>query len=160
MIKVSKVRALAGFKLEVVFNDGSHGTADLSRDLTGPLKALRSPRLWKDAHVKRGVVTWSEKLDLAPEFIYARAHGLKPPKTGDEVAANQMEVTMRDLRVLAGKSQVEVAAEMGASQAEVSRLEHRGDTKLSTIARYVEALGGEVELVARFGDRSMRIVLG
>ncbi len=73
---------------------------------------------------------------------------------------NQMAVTMRELRAFAGRSQVEVAEAMGVAQAEVSRLEARTDTKLSTIERYVKALGGEVEVVARFGDRSLRLHIG
>ncbi len=160
LIKVSTVKPLDGFKLDLAFTDGSHGIADLSADLEGPLAALRAPELWNQAHVERGVVTWNDELDLAPEFLYARAHGLEAPKTGEDVAANQIAVTMRELRAFAGKSQVEVAHAMGVAQAEVSRLESREDTKLSTIERYVKALGGEVEVVARFGDRSMRLHLG
>jgi hypothetical protein len=160
LIKVSKVKALDGHKLDLTFNDGTRGEADLSGDLTGALAALRDPEVWAGAHLQRGVVTWNDDLDLAPEFLYARAHGLEPPKTQQEVAANRMAVTLRELRKLAGKSQVEAAEAMGVTQAEVSRLEARTDTKLSTIERYVEALGGEVEVIVRFGDRSMRLHLG
>jgi hypothetical protein len=160
LIKVSKVTPLDGFKLDLAFTDGTRGVADLSGDLEGPLGALRDPELWNRAHVERGVVTWNDELDLAPEFLHARAHGLEAPKTGEDVAANQMTVTMRELRAFAGKSQVEVAEAMGVAQAEVSRLEGRADTKLSTIERYVKALGGEVEVVARFGDRSLRLNIG
>lgn len=160
LIKVTKVEALAQFKLELAFNDGTCGVADLGADLVGSLAALRDPELWKQAHLRRGVVTWNDALDLAPEFLYARAHNLQPPKTGEEVEANQLEVTMRELRSFAGKTQVEVAQAMGVAQAEVSRLEGRADSKLSTIERYVKALGGEVEVVARFGDRSLRLHLG
>lgn len=160
LIKVSKVVPLDGFRLDLTFTDGTCGIADLSADLDGPLAALRDPERWKEAHVSRGVVVWNDDLDLAPEFLYARTHALEPPKTVLDVAANQMTVTMRELRKLAGKSQVEVAEEMGVAQAEVSRLEGRADTKLSTIERYVKALGGEVEVIARFGDRSMRLHIG
>jgi len=134
--------------------------ADLSRDLDGPLGQLADPELWKLAHVERGVVTWNDELDIALEFLYARAHQLPPPRTGEDVAENQLAVTMRELRAFAGLSQVEVAAAMGVGQAEVSRPEARADTKLSTIERYVRALGGEVEIVARFGDRSLRLHIG
>jgi len=135
------------------------GETMLSGDLTGPLAGLRDLDLWSAAHLRRGAVTWDDDLDLAPEFLYARAHGLEPPRTGEEVEAHQMEVTMRELRTLAGKTQVEVAEVMGVAQAEVSRLEGRSDSKLSTIERYVRALGGEVEVVVRFGDRSLRLHL-
>lgn len=160
LIKVTSVEPLPGNKLSLTFNDGTRGVADLSRDLEGALGALADPELWKLAHVERGVVTWNEELDLAPEFLYARVHELDPPQTGEDVTANQLVVTMRELRAFAGRSQVEVAEAMGVAQAEVSRLEARADTKLSTIERYVKALGGEVEVVARFGDRSLRLHLG
>lgn len=159
-IKVAKVSPLDGYRLDCTFTDGTRGIADLSGDLDGPLAALRDPVLWKEAHVRRGVVVWNDDLDLAPEFVYARAHGLEPPRTGEDVSANQMAVTMRELRRMAGKSQVEVAQAMGVAQAEVSRLEARADTKLSTLEKYVRALGGEVEIVARFGGRLVRVYVG
>lgn len=160
LIKVTRVKALDGFRLDLSFNDGTHGVADLADDLTGPLTALRDPRLWREARVERGAVAWGDDFDLAPELLYARAHDLQPPRTGEDVESNQLEVTLRELRAVAGKTQVEVAEAMGVAQGEVSRLEGRTDSKLSTIERYVKALGGEVEIVARFGDRSLRLHLG
>jgi predicted XRE-type DNA-binding protein len=160
LIKVTRVKALEDARLDLAFSDGTHGVADLSADLTGPLAPLRDRALWETAHIHRGVVTWSDDLDIAPEFLYARAHGLEAPRTGDDVVANRLAVTMRELRTLAGMSQAEVAEAMGVAQAEVSRLEGRADTKLSTIERYVRALGGEVEVVARLGDHSLRLHIG
>ena len=160
LIKVTNVRALDGFKLDVTFSDGTHGVADLSDDLAGPLGALRDTDLWRRAHLRRGVVAWNDDIDLAPEFLYARAHQLKPTKTAEDVTGNPLSVTLRELRAFAGRSQIEVAKAMGVAQAEVSRLEGRADTKLSTIERYVKALGGEVEVVARFGNRSLRLHIG
>jgi hypothetical protein len=40
----------------------------------------------------------------------------------------------------------------------VSRIEHREDLQISTLRRYIEALGGELELTARFADQTVRIV--
>lgn len=160
LLKVTHVRALEGFRLDLTFNDGTRGVAELADDLTGLLAALRDPELWKQARVERGAVAWGDDFDLASEFLYARAHGLAPPTTGEDVEANRLEVTMRELRAIAGKTQVEVAEAMGAAQAEISRLEARSDTKLSTIERYVKALGGDLEVIARFGDRSLRLHLG
>ena len=51
-------------------------------------------------------------------------------------------------------SQTELAKRIGVSQSRVSRIE-RGDlehAELATIRDYVEALGGKVEVVAKFGD--------
>jgi len=57
---------------------------------------------------------------------------------------------LRALREAIGKTQLELAAEADMSQGDVSRLEQRADLKLSTLRRYVKALGGEVEFVAVF----------
>ena len=160
LLKVTQVKALDGFRLELVFNDGTCGVASLESDLIDLLAPLRDLELWRAARVEGGAVVWNDELDLAPEFLYALAHQLAPPKTVEDVRHNRMEVTMRELRRLANKSQVEVAEAMGVAQAEVSRLEGRTDAKLSTIERYIKALGGEVELIARFGERTMRLHLG
>jgi hypothetical protein len=39
----------------------------------------------------------------------------------------------------------------------VSKIEHRTDIYLSTLAGYVEALGGKLEIRAVFPDREMQI---
>ena len=67
---------------------------------------------------------------------------------------------LAEIRESAGFNQTDVANQLGVSQSRVSRLE-RGDmdrTELGTIRAYVGALGGEVELVAKFGDE--RITIG
>ena len=64
------------------------------------------------------------------------------------------------LRKTHGKTQVDVSATMDATQGEVSRLESREDledVRVATLRRYVEALGGELELVAKFGNRRFGI---
>jgi hypothetical protein len=40
---------------------------------------------------------------------------------------------------------------------EISNIEHRTDIYISTLARYVEALGGKLEIRAMSPDREMRI---
>jgi DNA-binding transcriptional regulator YiaG len=55
--------------------------------------------------------------------------------------------------------QADVAALMGVSQARVSKLES-GDlshTELGTLQSYVAALGGQLRIVAQFGDRSVEL---
>ncbi len=46
---------------------------------------------------------------------------------------------------------------MGVSVARVSQIEHGEVTSFEVIARYVEALGGRLDLVADFGDRTIRL---
>ena len=43
------------------------------------------------------------------------------------------------------------------NQGEISKIEHRTDIYISTLAEYVEALGGKLEIRAVFRDREMRI---
>lgn len=68
--------------------------------------------------------------------------------------------TLRDLRARRSLTQRQVARNLNLSQADVSRLEHRRDVLVSTLRRFVEATGGELELVARYpGDQTSRISL-
>ena len=54
-------------------------------------------------------------------------------------------------------TQVKVAEVLGVNQGEISKIEHRTDIYISTLADYVEALGGKLEIRAVFPDREMRI---
>jgi DNA-binding Xre family transcriptional regulator len=59
--------------------------------------------------------------------------------------------SLADLRHRRGVPQRTVAEAMGISQSDVSKLERRGDMRLSTLRRYVGALGAELRLEAGFG---------
>ena len=74
-----------------------------------------------------------------------------------EVEQELLEMDLRAIRELAGKTQVDVAEATDMTQSEVSRLERRQDVRLSTLKRFVEALGGELEVVATFGDKRVRL---
>lgn len=50
------------------------------------------------------------------------------------------------------RTQVDVAGALGVPQAQISRLEHQTDAYLSTLRKYINGLGGELELVAVFDD--------
>jgi hypothetical protein len=74
-----------------------------------------------------------------------------------EVEQELLEMDFRAIRELLGKSQVEVAGLMDMTQPEISKLEQRADYRMSTLRRFVLALGGELEVVAKFGDRQVRL---
>ena len=61
---------------------------------------------------------------------------------------------LRELRRLAGKAQADIAANMKIRQPSVSKIEKQADMYLSTLRSYVEAVGGELELVVRLPDRA------
>jgi hypothetical protein len=63
------------------------------------------------------------------------------------------EMTLRDLRRALERTQVHLARKLGVKQETVSRLEKRSDMLLSTLRGYIEAMGGELDLLARFPDR-------
>lgn len=73
-------------------------------------------------------------------------------KRGDELIAE--ELTLRELREVRERSQVELGERLGIKQAAVSKLERRADMYLSTLRSFIEAMGGSLEIVARFPDRS------
>jgi DNA-binding XRE family transcriptional regulator len=62
------------------------------------------------------------------------------------------EMTMRELRKANKKTQAQMAKALGVKQEQISRIEKRTDMYISTLRRSVEALGGELALVARFPD--------
>ena len=74
-----------------------------------------------------------------------------------EHRANEL-TTLRDLREAVERTQEELAARLGVGQDTVSRIERRSDILLSTLRRYVEAMGGELQLVARFPKRSPVVI--
>jgi hypothetical protein len=75
----------------------------------------------------------------------------------EEIEREDLELNLRAVRELAGKTQIDVAAAAGTTQGEVSTTERRSDHLVSTLRRYVKALGGELEIVARFGDKSVKL---
>jgi transcriptional regulator with XRE-family HTH domain len=62
------------------------------------------------------------------------------------------EHTLAGLRQARSLTQVQLAKALRVSQAQVSRIENQADLYLSTLASYVAAMGGELELRVVFGD--------
>jgi DNA-binding XRE family transcriptional regulator len=67
-------------------------------------------------------------------------------------------LTLRQLREEVGKTQVELAELTEVTQSALSRLERREDNPLEVVRRYVEALGGELELVAVIGNKRVKLL--
>ena len=70
------------------------------------------------------------------------------------------EMTLRDLRRARKLTQVRIARTLGITQDGVSRLEKRSDLLLSTLRKTVEAMGGNLSLVAEFSDRAPVVLTG
>lgn len=76
-------------------------------------------------------------------------------------AQRGVRLTLRVLREAAAQTQGDVAHESGIDQSDISRLESRKDfdeCQVSTLRRYLSSLGGELELVAAFGNKRITLV--
>jgi DNA-binding XRE family transcriptional regulator len=92
---------------------------------------------------------WSDIRKKASPRALARA----------ETLAQQMlaEMPLHELRRARHLSQQTLAKAMGTSQPEISNLERRTDTYVSTLRSYVEAMGGQLDIVAHFPEGDYRI---
>jgi predicted transcriptional regulator len=67
------------------------------------------------------------------------------------------EATLKELRHGMDFTQAEVAVAAEMTQSELSRLEKRADHRISTLRRYVEAMGGTIEILANFGGHRVKL---
>jgi DNA-binding XRE family transcriptional regulator len=78
-------------------------------------------------------------------------------KVANRVRQSLASMPLEEIRKARQLTQAKLADALGVNQGEVSKIEHRTDIYLSTLAGYVEALGGKLEIRAVFPDREMRI---
>jgi CheY-like chemotaxis protein len=76
---------------------------------------------------------------------------------GRVLAQQPVTMSLRALRDSVGKRQRDIARAASMSQPQLSRIEARGDHLMSTLRKYVRALGGEIEVVARIGGRRISL---
>ena len=81
-----------------------------------------------------------------------------PPERRERVEVRYRELKqevegLRELREIAGKAQLDVAAALHIKQPSVSKIEKQTDMYLSTLRNYVEAIGGRLELVVKLPKR-------
>jgi DNA-binding Xre family transcriptional regulator len=67
--------------------------------------------------------------------------------------------TLAEMRKSRRISQAKLADVLGVKQMQVSRLERRKDPRLSTLRRSVEALGGQLTLIATFPDQEPMVLV-
>ncbi len=80
------------------------------------------------------------------------------PTTRETTARPAIEIAaLTRIRQLKGISQVELAGRLNVSQPHIAQIEQQSDMLLSTLNRHVQALGGELHLVARFPDGSFNL---
>jgi transcriptional regulator with XRE-family HTH domain len=64
---------------------------------------------------------------------------------------------LEELRKSRSITQAQLAERLGTNQGAISRIEHRTDIYISTLAEYIQALGGRLEIHAVFRDSDVRI---
>ncbi len=101
----------------------------------------------------RKLKTWAEVKSRLPLSAEAEA------ANATWVEQQIVELNLQALRQQLGVTQAELAETSGFAQGEISRIEQREDHMVSTLRRLVRALGGEIEIHARFPDgRDIRLI--
>ncbi len=67
------------------------------------------------------------------------------------------EMPLNELRRARGLSQKMLADALNVQQPTIAKLERRTDMYVSTLRSHIEAMGGELEVVARFPDGAVKI---
>ena len=68
--------------------------------------------------------------------------------------------SLAELRRERAFTQAQLAEALDVPQSQVSRLERQSELYISTLARYIEAMGGYLELIGVFGDQRIVLALG
>jgi predicted XRE-type DNA-binding protein len=96
---------------------------------------------------------------MTKEFSELRTQMSPAAQQRAEMAARSMlaEMPLHELRQARGLSQKMLAEVLHVQQPSIAKIEKRTDMYLSTLRSHIEAMGGELEVVARFPDGTVRI---
>jgi predicted transcriptional regulator len=98
---------------------------------------------------------------MAGRHPFAALRARMAPQARVEAAAQARrlddEMNLAEVRRALKLSQEEIAQTLQIGQGSVAKIEKRADMYVSTLRRFVEAMGGELEIVARFADHSVKI---
>ena len=98
---------------------------------------------------------------MAGRHSYADLRARMSPQAQTAAAAEALqlgrEMDLADVRRALKFSQDELAQTLQIGQGSVAKIEKRTDMYVSTLRRFIEAMGGELEIVARFPDHSVKI---
>lgn len=67
------------------------------------------------------------------------------------------EMPLAELRQARRMTQEQIAQTLKIKQASVSKMESQADMYISTMRKYIEAMGGELEIVAKFPDGNVKV---
>ncbi len=96
---------------------------------------------------------------MAKKFSALRSRMSPTAQARSEAKAQAMlaEMPLNELRQARGLSQKMLAEALNVQQPAIAKLEKRTDMYLSTLRSHVEAMGGQLEVIARFPDGAVKI---
>ena len=92
-------------------------------------------------------------------FAELRGRMSRGARAKSEAEAQRLgeEMDLAEVRRALKLSQEEIAQTLQVGQGSVAKIEKRADMYVSTLRRFIEAMGGELEIVARFPDHAVKI---
>ena len=96
---------------------------------------------------------------MAKKFTELRAGMCQAAREKSDGMARQMlvEMPLNELRQARGLSQKRLAEVLRVQQPSIAKMEKRTDMCLSTLRSHIEAMGGKLDVIARFPDGSVKI---
>lgn len=96
---------------------------------------------------------------MAKQYALLRSHMTPESQARAKAAAHVMlaEMPLNELRQARGLSQKMLAEVLHVQQPSIAKMEKRTDMYLSTLRSHIEAMGGQLEVVARFPDGAVKI---
>jgi hypothetical protein len=71
MLEVKEAKYIAGYSLEIVFNNGIKKVVDLSNSLNGQVFApLKDIQFFKQFRINFNTIEWENGADFAPEYLF------------------------------------------------------------------------------------------
>lgn len=98
---------------------------------------------------------------MAGRRSFAELRARMSPQAQTEAAAEAVrlgeEMDLAEVRRALKLSQEEIGQTLQLTQGSVAKIEKRADMYVGTLRRFIEAMGGELEIVARFADHTVKI---
>jgi DNA-binding transcriptional regulator YiaG len=104
---------------------------------------------------------WRRKKPMAGRHSFAELRARMTPEAQARSEAEALrleeEMNLAEVRRALKLSQDEIAQTLQIGQGSVAKIEKRADMYVSTLRRFIEAMGGQLEIIARFPDHSVKI---
>ncbi len=84
-------------------------------------------------------------------------HNESQQRIHEKIQESLSRIPLAELRKARSLTQEQLAEKLAIKQASVSKMESQTDMYISTMRKYIEAMGGELEITANFPDGSIRV---